>query len=171
MYSEITEWEARGDGLREAKRFGEALEAYRTALRHCFQWTHEPKACDGIREKIWAVQVEEFQGYAARASSRIDAETRELMGACHTPDVLEHVLARLLVCGARNEAEQLASRALRDGLRGSGEFLDRLADRSNGDFADSLRAYAQQVRGGGAISSSPQGAQPAAAAVGSRRQG
>jgi hypothetical protein len=170
MYSEITEWEARGDGLREAKRFGEALEAYRTALRHCFQWTHEPKACDGIREKIWAVQVEEFQAYAATAASgSIDAETRDMMGACYTPDVLEHVLARLLVCGARNEAEQLTSRALRDGLRGSGEFLDRLADRSHGEFADSLRAFARQVRGGGVISSSPQEAARAAAA-GSRHQ-
>lgn len=161
MYSEITEWEARGDGLRQAKRFGEALEAYRTALRHCFQWTHEPAACDGIREKIWAVQIEEFQGYAAAASGRakgtIDPQTREMMCCCHTPDVLELTAARLVVCGAREEAVHLVETGVRDGVRGSGEFLDRLADHcSSEQLAETLRALAQKVRGATVSSGSEQ---------------
>ena len=170
MYSEITEWEARGDGLRQAKRFGEALEAYRTALRQCFQWTHEPAACDGIREKIWAVQIEECQGYAAvtKAGGPIDAATRDMMNCCHTPDVLELAAARLAACGAREEADRLIEVALRNGVRASGEFLDRLAEDSPDDFAETLRALATQVRGGSVTASSgsaPLRAKAAAAAT------
>lgn len=168
MYSEVTEWEARGDGLRQAKRFGEALEAYRTALRHCFQWTHDLKPCDAIRDKIWAVQIEEFEAFAATcAGAGIDEHTKELARTAHTPDVLELAAARLMVCGAATEAELLVDRAVRDGVRGSGEFLDRLAEQPAGmAFAGSLRELALRLRTGTTSSRTQQAAAGAAAGLG-----
>lgn len=117
MLAEVMEWEAKGDGLRRAKRFDEAVEAYRRALRHCFQWARGgdgARTCSEIREKIWAVQLEQFDAMA-------DAPA----GA----DVVEWNAALLWVKGSREEAECTVRTAVARGARSSGEFLDRLAAR------------------------------------------
>ncbi len=121
------EWEARGDGLRRAKRFDEAVEAYRRALRQCFQCfqstrglsNESSRACFEIREKIWCVQLDLFD-------SMIEApEGNAPFGA----DVTEWNAAMRWAKGSREEAECLVQAAIARGIRSSGEFLDRLAAR------------------------------------------
>ncbi len=156
MLSEVMEWEARGDGLRDERRFAEALEAYRTAMRQCVQWTREARACAAIREKIWAVQIEEFEAFVlsrqGAVPAGVDAETAMLARTELHPDTAELVAARLWMCGAQAEAERFIEAAVRAGLRGSGEFLDRLASRwqvkyHNEEGARWLRARACRMRG------------------------
>lgn len=132
------EWEAKGDGLRRAKRFDEAVEAYRHALRHCFQWARGgdgSRACAEIREKIWAVQMDQFDACA-------DPPT----GA----DVVEWKAAQSWAKGAREEAEGLVQLAVARGGRSSGEFLDRLAARwldQDPEGALRLTEWACRLRG------------------------
>jgi hypothetical protein len=123
MFAEVMEWEAKGDSLRRARRFDQAAEAYRRALRHCFQWTRSgdgARTCSEIREKIWSVQMEQF-----------DAMTVD-PGAQPPPpgaDVIEWNAAMLWAKGSREEAECAVQAAVRRGTRSSGEFLDRMAAR------------------------------------------
>jgi hypothetical protein len=155
MFAEAMEWEAKGDGLRKAKRYAEAVEAYRTALRHCFQWRRDARACSEIREKIWAVQIEEFVCFAASHSSGdgIDEDTALMASIDTHPDTLEMATARLWVCGARTDAERLVEAAVRAGARGSGELLDRLAAHYEStpdgvEAAEWMRSRAVRLRGG-----------------------
>ena len=154
MFAEAMEWEAKGDGLRKAKRFAEAVEAYRTALRHCFQWRRDARACSEIREKIWGVQIEEFVCFAtAHSGDGIDEDTALMARIDTHPDTLEMATARLWACGASAEAEKLVESAVRAGARGSGELLDRLAahyeSRPDGvEAAKWMRSRAVRLRGG-----------------------
>jgi hypothetical protein len=158
MFAEVMEWEAKGDSLRKAKRYREALEAYRTALRHCFQWKRDARACGEIREKIWAVQIEDFICFAASHNGAGIDEDTALMARIDThPDTLEMATARLWVCGACADAERLVESAVIAGARGSGELLDRLAayyeSRPDGvEAAQWMRSKASRLRGGGLIS-------------------
>lgn len=146
MFTEAVEWEARGDGLRKAGRHDDAIEAYRTALRHCFQWKWDAKACEGIREKIWAVQIDVFEAYAA-APGGVDGE------ADQHPDTVELVAAKLWVGGSKAQAQQVVENAAKAGFCGCGEFLDRLANRWEANHHDPdgaawLRQQALLLRGG-----------------------
>jgi len=147
MFAEAVEWEARGDGFRRAGRFEEAVEAYRTALRHCFQWKWDAKACEDIREKIWCVQIECFEAFAAAPHRIVPDSSPE------HPDSVELIAARLWVAGDKAGAEEVLSRAVRSGpLPGSGEFLERLAKRWESNHHDPdgaawLRTQAKRLRG------------------------
>jgi hypothetical protein len=139
MFSEVMEWEAKGDGLRRAKRFDEAVEAYRRALRHCFQWTKDgdgTRACSEIREKIWLVQLDQFEASVAEVPSGADA--------------VEWTAAQRWARGEREKAESVIAAAVARGSRSSGEFLDRLAGRwTDRDPEGSLRLteWACRLRG------------------------
>ena len=141
------EWEAKGDGLLRAKRFDEAVEAYRRALRHCFQWTcrlsnggNGARTCSEIREKIWAVQMDQFDSLVQ------SPETVAPAGS----DVVEWNAAMRWAKGSHEEAECVVQVAVARGVRSSGEFLDRLAARSiDRDPEGSLRLtdWACRLRG------------------------
>ena len=143
MFAEVMEWEAKGDGLRRAKRFDEAVEAYRRALRHCFQWTRSgdgARACSEIREKIWAVQLEQFDALMQLPDA----------GAPVGADIVEWNSAMRWAKGQQEEADRLVQAAIARGSRSSGEFLDRLAARwLDRDPEGSLRLtdWARRLRG------------------------
>jgi tetratricopeptide (TPR) repeat protein len=122
MFAEVMEWEAKGDSLRRAGQLDEAVEAYRRALRHCFQWTRGGdgvRACSEIREKLWTVQLDQFEALVPTAGAVAPA------GA----DVVEWLAAMHWSQGKRTEAQRVIDNAIARGNRSSGEFLDRLAGR------------------------------------------
>ena len=139
MFSEVMEWEAKGDSLLRARRLDEAVEAYRRALRSCFQWTRDgdgARACAEIREKIWALQLDRFESATAMPA-----------GAA---DVVEWTAAMRWAKGEREEAEGAIEAAVACGMRSSGEFLDRLAGRwmdRDPEGAHRLTVWACRLRG------------------------
>lgn len=138
MFAEVMEWEAKGDSLLRARRFDEAVEAYRCALRSCFQWNRNgdgARACAEIREKIWTVQLDQFE-----------CATGVPVGA----DTVEWSAARLWAKGERAEAECVIEAAVGRGMRSSGEFLDRLTGRwhkQDSEGALRLTVWACRLRG------------------------
>ena len=141
MFAEVVEWEAKGDGLRKAGRLDDAVEAYRRALRSCFQWAKGDgvRACEEIREKIWAVQLDQFESLGGEAPTSADA--------------VEWKAARCWAGGQPEQAECVIEAASARGSgtpRSSGEFLDRLAARwIDKDPEGSLRltVWACRLRG------------------------
>jgi hypothetical protein len=121
MLAEVMEWEARGDRLRRAGRLDEAVEAYRRALRHCFSWAKGgdgARTCLEIREKIWAVHVQQFDDLLLRGAHATPPPGAELN---------EWTAASLWARGDREAAENTMRAAVSRGARSSGEFLERIA--------------------------------------------